>query len=403
MISTRKKTTDPYGGLPPHLRQLEINPDMQKALKGGIITAAVATLGIAAFAVISFFAVPFVVTVLVNALFAGSAIYLAGLAYGILNDFIGVKKNLPYFTLGHQPTQKALIQSNDKTTIGIAWGIYATMGPSLIAAILFTVATVITGFIGLPFAAFVLPILAIAVPIALGAAHLYSKYKEKQLENKWRESPYDNELTNCLNVFKRPHLYDENLLNEFLNEYQRSRLGRWLKDENDMKAWFGNGARNSFGYIALPIVGVLGLAALITSSSISGLLPAVLFSAAFSVFPVIGLGILLAVAITAACVYLYVNRNKIVDNGYRLDPPEEKVEVPEPKKDSTDTVVARRLSEAEPKPDSALEMAAPAQAETVDADRPKTPVSLHFVPASRSRDVSDAPDSSQAQASSLNL
>ena len=318
MSSTSKNNlidSTAYGGLPEDLRYSEMDPLMQNELRNGVMWVGIAILGIAAFSIISFVGgAPFVLTVLINAWFAGSAIYLSGIGYCILNDLIGVKKNLPYFSLGHQDWQKALIKSNDRAAVGIAWGIFASKGFSLIAAVLFTIATLVTGFLGLPFAGFVLPVLAAVLPITLVAAHLYSRHKEKQREQAEQKTHY-------LAAYKK--LIDQK--NHFmgLNAYQMERLKHWLKDTSDMNAWLGNSDRNVFGFISMPLVGVAGLVAIITLSAVSSFLPAILFGAAFSAFPPVGLGILLAVGIAAACVYLYLNHKKIVNNGYRLDAPNE--------------------------------------------------------------------------------
>lgn len=375
-----------YGDLPENLRRSEMGPPfMHDVLRNGIIWALISVLGIAAFSIISFVGAPFVLTVLINAWFAGSAIYLSGLGYGIINDLIGVKKNLPYFSLGHQPSQKALIKSNDRTAVGIAWGIFASMGFSLIAGVLFTAATLITGFIGLPFAGFVLPVLAAALPIALIAAHLYSRHKEKQRE---LNESNTGELQGLKNAI------DGNYSG--LNSYQNNRLKYWLKDTKDVNTWLGNSDRNVFGFISMPLVGIAGLVTMITCSAASSLLPATLFGAAFSVFPPVGLGILLAVGITAACIYLYANHKKIVNNGYRLDDPD----APPPRQESTHGKVlklAPSLTEEE-KRNNGHRSAPPSPSSSVSASQnaQKPPVSLQFTPAPAGSTKKDHTDDAAA-------
>lgn len=355
-----------YGGLPANLRKVEMGPPfMQEILRNGIIGALIAILGVAAFSIISFVGAPFVLTVLVNAWFAGSAVYLSGLSYGIINDLIGVSKNLPYFSLGHQPQQKALIQSNDRVAVGIAWGIFATMGLSLIAGVIFTAATLITGFIGLPFASFVLPMLVIALPIALTVAHLYSWYKEKQRE---RNEPDTHELQGMKNAI------DGNYSG--LNAYQNNRLKYWLKDTKDVNSWLGNSDRNVFGYLSMPLLGAAGLVGMITCSTANILLPA-----AFSVFPAVGVGVLLAVGVATACIYLSVYHKKTVNNGYKLDHDDEPQE--SLSGESTHHKVLRLAPgfTAEEKQGAVLASRPPTPTAMDTAKGIQRPVSLQFVPA----------------------
>lgn len=307
-----------YGDLPKALRNGVINTNMQAGLKFGLVVALLAVLGVAAFTVTSFVSVPAIAGVLINAWFTGSVIYLSGLTYGIINDIIGCKRNLPYFSLGHQPQQQGLIESNDPTTVGIAWGIFATAPLATIAAVIFMAAALITGLIGLPFAGFALPVIGILIPATLAFAHHYSLKQEK----KYREAPdhedfYGNKESELKGI-KNVILHHP----KALNSYQKDRLKYWLKTDEDVNKWLSNSARNMIGFIALPLVAISGLAAMITLTCLPHLLPALCFSAALSVFPPLGLGLMLSVLIISAGFYLYANHQKIVDtNPYRLDFP----------------------------------------------------------------------------------
>lgn len=300
-----------YGNLPPALRQGVIDKDMQNGLKIGIFTALFAILGIGAFTLTSFIGAPFVVSVLINAWFAGSNIYLAGLTYGIINDLIAVRWNLPYFLIGHNPGQRSLLKTNDPNTTAIGWGILATFFPSLIATVLFTAATLITGFIGLPFAGFVLPAIALAMPLALIGADLFARYRFAQ------RAKDPQALAEIKRDLQSPYSF-------MLDPYQTDRLAHWIKTPADANAWHANSDRNLFGYLSMPLLGIAGLTSIITVTAMHALIPALLFSATFSVFPPIGLGLLLATGILAACTYLYFNRNKKVANGFQLDFPDDK-------------------------------------------------------------------------------
>ena len=105
--------------LPANKRRGILSQELGSLLRAGLIAILISLLGIAAFSIISFVGAPFAVTVLINAWFTGSAIYLSAISYGIINDIIGCHKNLPYFMLGHQPGQRGVIKSNNPNTVGI--------------------------------------------------------------------------------------------------------------------------------------------------------------------------------------------------------------------------------------------------------------------------------------------
>jgi hypothetical protein len=91
-----------------------------------------------------------------------------------------------------------------------------------------------------------------------------------------------------------------------------------------MNAWISNGSRNAFGYLVLPALALVSLIGYVVLSALPTLLPALVFTAAFAAFPPLGAGLLLALGVAVACVYLYRNHNKKVDNAYKLDYPSDK-------------------------------------------------------------------------------
>lgn len=289
------------------MKKGEINPDMQKMLKRGIIAAILAALGIIGFAALSFFAAPFVLTVIATALFTGSMVYMFGIGYGILNDIFACRKNLPYFTLGHQNWQKGLIKSNKIGAQAVAWGILATADLSLIAAAVFTVATLVAGFF-VPIALFILPVMALVIPLMVLGANYYANKKEKaMLAEDLGYADYDWES------FR-------------LNSYQIERLNEMCPTREDKAAWFANGARNGFGYKTVPLFGVVGLASVITLSAVSPFLPAILFGAVASAFVPAALGLVVVAAIATALIYLAVNHDKQINNKYALQYGENELE-----------------------------------------------------------------------------
>jgi hypothetical protein len=201
---------------------------------------------------------PLVVTAFIDAWFAGSVIYLSGLGYGIVNDMIACRKNLPYFLLGHQPGQRSIIKSNDPNANAVAWGILATFGLSFIAAIVFAIPVLIMGLTGLPFAGFVLPIIGLGIPLALFLAH---RFAGNYVEN--------------IPTLKQGQK-DQCIDNLDLDVYQKNRLKIWLKDTKDLKNWISNSARNGFGYLVMPLLGLAGLVSIITCSALGHALPIVL-------------------------------------------------------------------------------------------------------------------------------
>ncbi|WP_147373412.1 hypothetical protein [Legionella taurinensis] len=139
------------------------NSGLRGSLKFGIIVSILSILAILGFAALSFFAAPLVLTVIAGAFFAGGMVFLMAMGYGIFNDLLGAKSNLPYFMLGHQRQQHSMIQSNKPAAQGIAWGIAAVAPLAFPAAILFFITALVAGFF-VPTALFVLPVMAIVIP-----------------------------------------------------------------------------------------------------------------------------------------------------------------------------------------------------------------------------------------------
>ncbi|CAG8657402.1 21818_t:CDS:1 [Dentiscutata erythropus] len=278
--------------LPPYLQQGELNEEMENNMNIGVIAACIAILGVVAFSIKSFIDVPSILSVLINAWFAGGTVYLVAISYGIVNDLIACRKNLPYFILGHQNYQRGLVKSNDPNVVAIAWGIYATKDLAMIFSTIFTIVSLVTGLIGLPFAAFVLPLIVSTIPFVILGAHLHARKWEKLTQ----------------------------LTFPFISEYQNNRLEYWLKEQKDINTWYANSARNEYGYRIMPLIGLTGLVSFITLSGIAKFLPSILFGIVFTVFLPLGLGILLAISIIIACLFLYIYRDKQVNsNSYKLN------------------------------------------------------------------------------------
>lgn len=103
----------------------------------------------------------------------------------------------------------------------------------------------------------------------------------------------------------------------------------------------------------MPILAVVSLVAFATLTGVSTLLPTVIFGTIMSTILPVSVGVLLALAITAALIYLAVNHNKQDDNQYKLDfmsanQSESTVDPTEPSVKPLAPVLSKTKSEIEP-------------------------------------------------------
>ncbi|PUT38721.1 ABC transporter ATP-binding protein [Legionella taurinensis] len=296
---------------------------MRGSLKFGIIVSILSILAILGFAALSFFAAPLVLTVIAGAFFAGGMVFLMAMGYGIFNDLLGAKSNLPYFMLGHQPQQHSMIQSNKPAAQGIAWGIAAVAPLAFPAAILFFITALVAGFF-VPTALFVLPVMAIVIPLIVIIADVVARRKKKI-------------YTAGTDEYQLAHQPWEAFQGS-LNEYQVDGLMEMSNTVEEKAAWLANSDRNVIGFKYVPILAVISLVTFATLTGVSTLLPAVMFGAIMSTILPVSAGVLIALAITAALIYLAVNHKKQDDNQYKLDFPN--ADAPdEPKSESTQPTV----------------------------------------------------------------
>lgn len=265
-----------------------------RLLKNGFWGVGLSALILIMFATVSFVAAPVWITVIATTLFASSMTFLSAILYGVVNDLFATRANLPYFLLGHQPAQKSLLRTNDPIAQGVAWGVAATFGPAVLASIVFGIATAITASL-VPFATFIFPVMLVAMPLIALGADIYAKRKAKEYMSAGVEIP-----------------------SAFLNTYQTRGLASMCSTKEEKAAWFANSDRNFFGFTKMPLIGLSALAAMITLSSVHTLLPAVLFSATLAATMPIAFAGVAIVALTIAGIYMYVNRNKQIDNRFKL-------------------------------------------------------------------------------------
>lgn len=280
------------------------NSGLRGSLKFGIIVSILSILAVLGFAALSFFAAPFILTVIAGAFFAGGMVFLMAMGYGIFNDWLAAKSNLPYFMLGHQRQQHSMIESNKPGAQAIAWGIAAVAPLAFPAAILFFVTALIAGFF-VPTALFILPVMAIVLPLVVIIADVVARRKKKvymagEDECKLASREWDS-------------------FGLALNAYQKEGLKSMSNTVEEKAAWFANSDRNVIGFKYVPILAVVSLVAFATLTGVSTLLPAVIFGTIMSTILPVSAGVLLALAITAALIYLAVNHKKQDDNQYKLD------------------------------------------------------------------------------------
>lgn len=269
---------------------------LHKLLRSGFIGVGISAVMILLFISTAFFTAPLWLTAITTGLFVGASTYLSGILYGVVNDIFATHANLPYFLLGHQSQQTSLLRTNDKVAQGIAWGVAATFGPVIIATLIFTVAATITAFF-VPIATFLLPVMMIAMPLIAVGAEFYARKKAREY--------LDGE---------------ENFYWIGSNDYQRRGLNYMCPTNEERAAWYANSDRNLFGFTKVPLIGLGALIGLVVLSGISMFLPPVLF-----ISPVIAIAIPAAFsAVTCATliaggIYMQVNRNKQLDDRYRLE------------------------------------------------------------------------------------
>lgn len=281
-------------------RELPQDDNLHALLRYGFLGVGISALAILLFIATAFFATPVWLTAISTGLFTGASVYLSGLIYSVVNDLFATHANLPYFLLGHQPQQTSLLRTNDKVAQGIAWGVAATFGPVVLATILFTVAAAITAFF-VPMATFILPITMIAMPLIAVGAEFYARSKARSYLKLVAEQQRD-------------------LLLRGSNNYQAQGLAFMCPTNEERAAWYANSDRNMFGFTKVPFIGLAALVSLISLSALSTFLPALLFAS-----PIIALAIpaacagIACLALVAGGAYMYANRNKQVDDRYRLE------------------------------------------------------------------------------------
>ena len=292
-----------------------------------------ATLSVAFFATVALLGLSGGWVIAATALFGSAIAYMGGLLYGILNDIFATKANLPYFLLGHQATQQSFFSSNDPLVQAIGWGVIAAQPIAVIAALVFGIAIFATMMASAsPVLTFILPLMLVVVPLFAVCANAYAKRSADKyvtegislkmlpeaIKQKFRTTlnlPADAEKVDLDQIdFDSPTF--RSLAKELglLNDYQLDGLALMSSSKKDKANWLANSDRNMLGYAVTPLLAITSLVLMLTLTSV----PAVLFSPLLAIIiPVVSAAIAIALLATALT-YVSLNKDKQVDNRYKL-------------------------------------------------------------------------------------
>jgi hypothetical protein len=224
-------------------------------------------------------------------------VYLIGIGYGIFNDILGTGQNIDYFSKGHQYGFRA-IESDDRAANSFAWGIVGTWLLSIIAAIPFGIAALICNFVALPAFSLFVPSMLVGAGIIVILADIYARVKKhNRLKNNTVETNFES---------IKWHLQPEQTEN--------------VKTLEQKAAWLSCNDRNFFGYMAMPIFGILGLIAYTVLRIVHVELPII----ALSIPLQIGFLALPLVTLAAGTIYLFchnMQREPSIGQEDSLNPP----------------------------------------------------------------------------------
>lgn len=276
----------------------------RKTLTPPVTLTFISVLSVIGFTLGTFLGAPPIAMWFLNTLFAGSTIYLTGVGYGIINDIFATGDSLTYFTNGHNPGQRNLLNTKDRFATAVSWRYMATYGLTFIAAILYMIPTFIMSAVGLPFSTIAMGAVAVLMLPCLAAAHLYTRYKsKKRVKNSTIEHEYS--------FHYRRH-----------DSYQRPIMRNEITTTTQKNNFLASYDRNGFGYITLPLTGVVGLISLITltATKTQSLILAAAGSAALApqLIPIILVGTL-ALFVLVSTLYMMINHSKPAPNAAPAD------------------------------------------------------------------------------------
>jgi|GEM_PF-3311874 len=174
---------------------------------------------------------------------------LTAVSYGIINDQFAIRQSKYYFTLGHTPFHKRLLETDDATANGTIWGIHATWVLGAIAGVVLVLVATVTHSCAIN------PLYL--TPLTLTGSlivNLYAHVKSKNVEDAC-EHPI---LKRRINLF-----FNEAVIKP-KDEYFDTVYLRNVP-ENERPGWLGVGTRNGIGYGAMPALGGVLLVAIIAA------------------------------------------------------------------------------------------------------------------------------------------
>ena len=183
-----------------------------------------------------------------------------------------------------------------------------------------------------PVLTFALPILLVVVPLFAVCANVYAnhsadKYIQKGISLKILSEEKKQEFRTALNLPANAEWIDldqidfdsqsfRTLVKKYglLNDYQLDGLALMSSSKKDKANWFANSDRNLLGYIGTPLLAITGLVLMLTLTSV----PVALFSPLLAtIIPLVAAVIAIA-SLATALTYVSVNKEKQIDNRYKL-------------------------------------------------------------------------------------
>lgn len=162
---------------------------------------------------------------------------LTAVSYGIVNDQLACRQCIQYFTVGHTPFHKRLLETDNPTLNGVVWGIYATWALGLIAGVAIATAARATKLVALS----ALSLTPVAILVVIGTC-TYAHIKSKQVEAEWNRPENRNRLA---------QIFDQTIVpNKGFHPVDLRRI-----PEDKRAAYMGVGKRNRVGYTVMPASG----------------------------------------------------------------------------------------------------------------------------------------------------
>jgi hypothetical protein len=215
--------------------QQEVPLDRDKGHHGMYALGAIVTLLSAAAYIAPFFVLfPLAAPIQIIALGV-----LTAVSYGIVNDQLACRQCIQYFTVGHTSFHKRLLETDNPTLNGVAWGIHATWELGLIAGVALAVAARATKLVALS----ALSLTPVAILVVIGAC-TYAHIKSKQIEAEWGRPENKERLA---------QKFDQTIVpNKGFHSVDLRRI-----PEDKRAAYMGVGERNRVGYTVMPASGLM--------------------------------------------------------------------------------------------------------------------------------------------------